>query len=160
MLSMTLYSVDKHVTENINRSPDTHHSARSLYTNHVSINITAIHELEINTWAQSSSEIWHHEHKLRTTVSMMKEVCNRRDSTSYKSFVLKELSPTPTITAAMCYGIRHEQYTIESYKEYHKLNGTEVTVEPCGLFVGSCESWLAASPDGIVFEPSHLVKDV
>jgi len=65
---------------------------------------------------------------------------------------MKKLSSTPTITIAMRYGIRHEQYAIESYKNYCKLNGTEVTVELCGFFVDSPEHWLAASPDRIVFE--------
>ena len=82
----------------------------------------------------------------------MKEVCHRKDSTSCRSFLVKKLSSIPTITAAICYGIRHELYAIESYKNHRKLNGAEITVEPCGLFVDSSEPWLAASPDGIVFE--------
>jgi len=44
--------------------------------------------------------------------------------------------------AAMCYGIRHEQYANESHC---KLNGTEITVEPCELFVDP-------GSDGIFFE--------
>ena len=128
---------------------------RNLHVNHVCINPTAIHELEMQTRSQASSELWHHERMLRITASMIKEVCNKKDSTSCKPFILKKLSPTPIDTAAICYGNRHEGYAIESYKNYRKIHGTEVTVEPCGLFVDTSEPWLAASPDGIVFELSQ-----
>ena len=43
-----LYSADEYLTENLDLCADIHH---------VSINITTIHELEINTWGQSSSEV-------------------------------------------------------------------------------------------------------
>ena len=149
-----LYSVDKSQTENLAFSAtNINHLVRSLYANHVCINVTAIHELEINTRGQCNSEVWHHERQLRITASIIKEVCHRKDSTSCRPFLVKKLSPTPTTTPAMRYGIRHEQYAIESYKNYCKLNGAEISVEPCGLFVDSSEPWLAASPDGIVFEP-------
>lgn len=128
---------------------------RNLYVNHVSINPTAIHELEMHTCSQASSELWHHERTLWITASMIKEVCSKKDSTSCKPFILKKLSPTPIDTAAIHYGNRHEQCAIESYKNYCKLNGTEVIVEPCGLFVDFSEPWLAASPDGIIFELSQ-----
>ena len=146
------YTADKPLTESCDHSADIHHLVRSLYTNHICINITNIHELEIHTRGQSSSEMWHHERKLRITASMMKEVCHRKETTSCKSFLMKKLSCTAVTTAAMRYGIRHAQCAIESYKNFHKLNGTKITVEPCGLFVDSSEPWLAASPDGIVFE--------
>ena len=147
----SLCGMDEHPTEKHNDSADINHLAKLLYYNHVSIDMTAIHKLEIDTRAQSDSEVWHRERKLRITASMMKEVCHRKDSTSCKSFLSKKLSPTAAISAAMCYGIRHEQYAIESYKNHRKLNGAETTVEPCGLFVDSSEPWLAASPDGIIF---------
>jgi len=75
------------------------------------INITTIHELEINTWGQSDSEVWHRECKLRITASMMKEICHRK---KVVPDVVSKLLSSPTTIAAMEYGIRHEQYTIES----------------------------------------------
>ena len=145
------YTADKPLTESCDHSADIHHLVRSLYTNHICININ-IHELEIHTRGQSSSEMWHHERKLKITASMMKEVFHRKETTSCKSFLMKKLSCTAVTTAAMRYDIRHEQCAIDSYKNFYKLNGTEITVEPCGLFVDSSEPWLEASPDGIVFE--------
>ena len=52
----------------------------------------------------------------------------------------------------MCYGIRYEKYDIESYKNYSKLKGAEITVEPCGQFVDSSEPWLVTISDGIIIK--------
>ena len=47
-----------------------------LYKNHVCLSLQACVKLEASTQAQSQSESWHHERKLRITASVMKEVCH------------------------------------------------------------------------------------
>ena len=52
------------------------HLINKLYQNHVCLSSEACAKLEANTRAQSQSESWHCERKLRITASLMKEVCH------------------------------------------------------------------------------------
>ena len=126
---------------------------KELYTNHVCMDHAAIVALELQTRAQSDSPLWHHERTLRITSSIMKEVCHRKDSTS--SFVSKKLAQKPVDVIATRYGKQHEKSAIASYLNYHKARGVMVNVHPCGLYVDVSIPWLAASPDGVVLDPTQ-----
>jgi len=58
------------------------HLVDRLYKNHVCLNLQACVQVEASTQAQSQSENWHHERKLRITASIIKEVCHHKPSTS------------------------------------------------------------------------------
>jgi len=129
-----------------------------LYTHHVHINATEIHELETLTRGQHESEKWHSERKLCITASIFKEVCHHRATTSCTAFVKRKLSCSSINTPAICYGKKHEKVAIVSYVKHQNVNGKIVQVESCGLFVDNSMPWLAASPDAIVSdfsEPIH-----
>lgn len=129
-----------------------------LYTHHVHISATGIHELETLTRGQSESEKWHSERKLRITASVMREVCHHRPTTSCTAFTKRKLSCNSINTPAICYGKKHEKVAIGSYVKHQNMNGKVANVEPCGLFVDHSTPWLAASPDAIVTdfsEPIH-----
>ena len=51
------------------------------------------------------------------------------------------------------YGRQHEKSAIASYVNNHRAHG--VIVQPCGLCVDASDPWLAASPDGIVMDPTQ-----
>ena len=123
---------------------------KELYTNHVCIDHAAIVDLELQTRAQSDSPLWHHERTLRITSSIMKEVCHRKDSTN--SFVLKKLTQKPIDVIAMRYGKEHVKSAIALYVNYHRACGVKINVQPCGLYVDASVPWLAASPDGVVYD--------
>lgn len=60
-------------------------------------------------------------------------------------------SGSSVVTPAMSWGIKNEKKAMEAY-ETIKTSKTHkaVEIDGCGLFVDKKNSWLAASPDGIV----------
>ena len=130
------------------------HLAKELYESHVILCQDQIAKLEANTRMQSASELWSNARKLRITASTMKEVCHRKSTTSCGPFIQKKLASLSIKTAAIAYGRKHEKDAISSYIGYHESKGTNVEVTKCGLIVDASEPWLAASPDGIVLDPT------
>ena len=80
----------------------------------------------------------------------MKEVSHRKENTNCQVFIKKKLLPKNIDTKATHYGKRNEAVAIQAYVNYQHKHDIDVKVDVCGLFVDSSESWLAASPDGIV----------
>ena len=126
-----------------------------IYLNHVSLSPDSCKQLSDNTMSQSDSECWHQERKLRITASIMKEVCHRKATTSCEAFVRKKLSAKPIDTFAIRYGNDHESVAIKSYVDHQNKIGKSVAVSSCGLSVHPSMPWLAASPDGIVYDASE-----
>ena len=48
-------------------------------------------------------------------------------------------------------GLLREPFVIEEYTEAKTINNQKVVVKPCGLFVSKSKPFLAASPDGLVY---------
>ena len=134
----------------VKSEPAPDHLIRNLYEEHICISPTDAIELEITTWNQSLSNLWHNERKFRITASIMKEVCHRKPSTSVKVFIESKLSPKPVNSPAINYGQRNEEIAVKSYINYQQKRGTALLVHKCGLYVDPSIPWLAATPDGIV----------
>ena len=50
-----------------------------------------------------------------------------------------------------------EESTIQQYITYQRRNGhPDLAVKKCGLFISEHNNWLAATPDGIVQDPSDI----
>ena len=145
---------DAYVTEE-KGSPAQPHLVNELYQSHVVLNFDEVKSLEANTRTQSDSKVWYNARKLRITASIMKEVCHRKSTTSCEAFIRAKLLPAQITTTATCYGKQHEKDAISSYICYQKSQGINVEVSKSGLVVDSVENWLAASPDGIVIDPTE-----
>ena len=126
-----------------------------LYTNHVVVNPDFLAELEESTRSQSASELWFEARTFRITASITKEVCHRKSTTSCHAFIRTKLSQAQVSTAAISYGKQHENEAILSYVHCKKGQQSTVEVNKCGLIIDSVDSWLAASPDGIVLNPTE-----
>ena len=131
------------------------HLTDVLYRSHVVLNLEQRKDLEAATRLQSDSELWFNARKLRITASIMKEMCHRKSTTTCEAFIRKKLYPSQINTAAISYGKQHEKDAISLYVQYQRSQGVNVLVTKCGLIVDEFESWLAASPDGIVTDPSQ-----
>ena len=54
------------------------------------------------------------------------------------------------------YGSTNEDITRKQYIAYQRRNyHPELNVDDCGLFVSQDNNWLAATPDGLVTDPSN-----
>ena len=98
---------------------------------------------------------WHNERKLRITASIMREICHQKATTSCEAFVQKKLTPRHIDTAAIHYGNDHKSTAVKSYVDYENRIGKAVKVNSCGLSVHPITPWLAASPDGFVFDSTE-----
>lgn len=53
-------------------------------------------------------------------------------------------------------GLRREKEIINEYISLQKQKGKDIEVVPSGLIVSATHQFLAASPDGIVTDPSEI----
>ncbi len=56
------------------------------------------------------------------------------------------------------YGTSMEAISIDRYKSYYQKKYPEFHVDKCGLFISETNNWLAATPDGIVYDPSNTAQ--
>ena len=65
------------------------------------------------------------------------------------------LYSTFTVNEATHYGSEMEDTARQQYIASQQRNGhPDITVEKCGLFISELNNWLAATPDGMVHDPS------
>jgi len=126
-----------------------------LYKHHVCLSPEACMQVEASTQAQSESDKWNIERKLRITASVMKEVCHRKPSTSCDAFIQKKLVSRPINTPAIRYGQQNETIAVRSYVNHQNKRGINIQVNSCGLYIDPSVPWLAASPDAIVLDPTQ-----
>ena len=60
-----------------------------------------------------------------------------------------------TGNTATRWGIPQEESTKEQYLEYKKKESPDISTIPTGLVVSIEHPWLAASPDGLVYDPAE-----
>ena len=78
-----------------------------------------------------------------------------RETTKRSKKVRSLLYNTFRGNQATRYGSEMEQVAIEQYTTYQRRNfHPELRVDNCGLFISEHNNWLAATPDGVVHDPS------
>lgn len=104
-------------------------------------------DIEKNTLEQSKNPYWKSARKYRLTSSVFKRVCTRKKDHTVLAETL--LRGTRVQTAAMKFGIEHEQEAAESYSTITGNN-----VYQAGLVINPSCSHLGTSPDRKVIDPS------
>ncbi|XP_044290585.1 uncharacterized protein LOC123025682 [Varanus komodoensis] len=120
---------------------------------------TKVAEIERETRGQRVNPEWHKWRENRITASVAPKIANSkfvngRSSEVPKSYLKAVVGPGSAVqTPAMSWGIRNEKKAVQEYEALKSSQSkTPVKVEDCGLFIDKGNSWLAASPDGIVRE--------
>lgn len=98
--------------------------------------------------------IWMAERRKRITSSNTGIIAKRRSTTKVANLVKTLLQSTFKGTAATEWGKLQEPATCEAYQEVKRSSLTGIRVHSCGLVIDPVHSWLAASPDGLVTDPS------
>ncbi|KAI1893854.1 hypothetical protein AGOR_G00127950 [Albula goreensis] len=120
-----------------------------------------VKEVERQTRGQRQNPKWFSWRRNRITASIAHQVShsrfvNGRSSTppaSYLGSITGERRGI--VTRAMAWGNDNEAKVAQEYQELKsQLLGRPVQVQDCGLFIHPECAWLAASPDGIVVDPS------
>lgn len=107
-----------------------------------------VNKFECATRAQSTCPEWHQLRRQRLTASRFREICQVREN-SEEDLANRLLQGTRQ-TAAMKRGLELEADAIWEYCQMKRVNHY-----PCGFVIHPDASWLGASPDGLIFDPSE-----
>ena len=111
--------------------------------------------IEQSTRSQSETVLWREERKKRMTASRVGGIAKMRKGTKKAKRVQEMLYSRFTGNAATRYGLAMEEEAMKQYVAYQHQHGHPgLATEPAGLHISTVEPWLAASPDGIVTDPS------
>ena len=129
---------------------------KEYYETHVVITAEDMEMIEVLTRNQSqgdceiASNKWKAERRKRLTSSIIGQVARRRSTTKVAKLVKTLLYSSFTENTATNWGLSQEQVT---RKEYLKKK-SQSSVQPSGLVISLQFPWIAASPDGLVTDPS------
>lgn len=129
---------------------------KSYFEAQVVVTEEQIKEIEIVTRDQTRSKHWKEERKKRLTASRVGAVAKMKKKTKRANKVKDLLHSTFRGNEATRYGMLMEDTARTEYISYQRQNWhPEVSTANCGLFVSYENPWLAATPDGIVTDPSE-----
>ena len=115
-------------------------------------------KLEETTRTQGASRAWHTARKLRVTSTMAKAVACRRKQ-DFTALIRSKLEPQQYRGSAMKYGCKNEANARSSYVQAMQREHPGLKTQEVGLMVDPSQSWLGASPDGLVHDPCGCPKD-
>ena len=128
----------------------------SYYNANVKIAESTTQKIAITTIDQGdgdfSSQVWHEERRKRITSSSVGEIAKRKKTTKVNSTVTKLLYSKFRGNRATDWGLLDVSRL--KYLEIKKVNSPGFSVTKSGLVISLKHPWLAASPDGIVYDPS------
>lgn len=130
----------------------------SYYNVNVKITEPVAQKIAINTIDQGDgelgSQIWHEERRKRITSSNVGQIAKRKKNTKVNSTIKMLLYSKFRGNKATDWGLLQEDISRLKYLEVKKLNSPGFSVSKSGLVVSLEHPWLAASPDGVVYDPN------
>ena len=127
----------------------------SYYRTKVVVTEEEARDIERNTRDQAENEQWLLERKKRITASNVGGIAKMRKTTKKSKKVENILYSRFRGNEATRYGLAKEEETKQRYIAYQQRDGhPALNVDTNGLFVSLTNPWIAASPDGTVYDPS------
>ena len=112
--------------------------------------------IEEATRGQAGSDVWKKERMKRITASKVGSIAKMKKTTKRSNRVKEMLYHTFHGNEATRYGILMEDVARMDYITYQReKKSSTMSVTNCGLFVSIDNPWLAASPDGLVQDPTE-----
>lgn len=131
---------------------------KSFFEANIAVSKEEAAKIEAATRDQAGNEYWKQERKKRLTASRVGGISKMRKTTKRANKVKEFLYSTFRGNEATRYGMEMEEIARREYITHQQQNNLEVSVTDCGLFVSLQNSWLAATPDGIVTESSEDIR--
>ena len=129
---------------------------KSYYSTKVYVSVGEAQKIEQCTRQQAESEQWKNERRKRLTASRVGGIVKMRKTTKRTKRVQELLYSTFQGNRATAYGTEMEEVSRQEYTLYQRQKGhPNLTVHTCGLCISVNTPWLAASPDGMVDDPSN-----
>ena len=136
-----------------------HNLMREFYIAKVKITESQGEAIKRDTIGQGSNDDslykWLAERRYRITASNAGSIAKRKATTKVASAVKQLLYSKFTGNTATRWGILQENSTKEQYLEHKKKESPDISAIPTGLVVSIEHPWLAASPDGLVYDPTE-----
>ena len=131
----------------------------SYYKANIVVNDSRAAYIQLTTMKHSSdnkaSILWKEERRLRITSSNVGAIAKHRSTTKVGPLVHQLLYSSFRGNRATSWGLLQEEDTEDQYREYMKEQCADFKVNGnCGLYVSTQYPWLAATPDGLVHDPS------
>lgn len=101
--------------------------------------------------ADDSTGEWSTQRRGRLTASKFGEVAKRR--AAYASLTIRQIYGRMRDTPSLRYGRQHESDAHSAYEEHLKSRHLGAKVDITGVHIDTTHCWLAASHDGLVFDP-------
>ena len=134
---------------------------RNYFETNVALTKEEAMEIESATRDQAGNDQWRNERRKRITASKVGGIIKMRKATKRSSRVKELLYSTFRGNQATRYGMEMEETARIEYTTHQQQNKhPEVSVTNCGLFVSNDCPWLAATPDGVVQDPSEQTSSL
>lgn len=132
---------------------------KGFYETKVVVTPEEAEQIEQQTQGQADSQVWISERRKRLTASVIGGIAKMRSTTKKAKRVESLLYTRFRGNAATRYGTSMEDRTKVQYETYQRQHGHPgLKVENCGLFISQDNPWLAATPDGLVTDPSDATQ--
>ena len=129
--------------------------AKFLLNSTVKVNFDQAAAIESSTREQSENIDWFKYRQCRLTASNFGSVLKRRKQDCSKLVERLTNSHGNLNVSSLNYGRDNEEIVADYYLQYQVRHGHQgIKVFPCGLIVNPNFSWLGASPDRIVYDPT------
>ena len=131
------------------------------YKTYVHLSPAQVSQVEIATRGQgnadeTTSNRWKAERRNRITSSSCGQIARRRSTTKVANQVKTLLYSTFRGNVATQWGHDQESQTKQAYLQHKKTTSPGISVKESGLVIHPKHQWLAASPDGLVHDPSSV----
>ena len=130
--------------------------ARQFFNDSVKVDLEKAFKIESSTRNQSNSVAWYNHRQYRLTSSNFGKVLKRKKEDCSKLVNAMTTGATKNLNvSSLRYGCENEDPVAKYYVQYQERHGhTGLQIFPCGLVVNPKYSWLGASPDRVVFDPT------
>ena len=136
----------------------------SYYKANVIVNDSKATSIQLTTMKHNSdsrsSALWKEERRLRVTSSNVGIIARRRPTTKVAPLVHQLLYSSFKGNRATSWGLLQEEDTEKQYREHMTQGHKDFSVSgDCGLLVSTQHPWLAATPDGFVYDPDAIPQN-
>ena len=132
---------------------------KEYYLTNVKVSVEKCEELQVKTTGQgkcdNSLQVWSAERRKRITASNVGKTAKRKPTTKVSSAVRQLLYTKFEGNTANRWGILQEETTKAKYLAEKQKTSPGIATSQSGLVISTENPWLAASPDGLVTDPTE-----
>ena len=132
-----------------------HNIMSSYYKANIMVTEVSAEQINVNTMGHSSGEIektWHEERRKSITASNVGQIAKCKPTTKVASKVKQLLYLKFHDNRTIDWGLHQEYVSWTEYLNVKQAISLEFSIVNSGLVVSVANLWLAASPDGLVYD--------